>query len=466
MPLINLQTNLKSLKFTGAAPYVTKDINNPPVYNTVGHEISARVDDVSRLVKMLVDKPGIEFSAKQALLQTSDPNNFKSEKETILGRAIDNTGSIIKGTARTIGTIIAQAGVNRTGTHFILPSPEYYYTSTSAAGIASQGSEIISDVNNFPVHYRKISRYGYDTSINKAALHTTGSGLDEQSDLYGDSLLEGTTAASTNARYGKTITISTFKDRTTGINVQSLDSRFGFSEAQGDTDVVGEASDGSVLSNDNEYNTYDLVPLVFGRFNTEGEVKLFRGFIGTINDNYQANWAGNQYVGRMEQFFTYTGFSRTLSFNFTVPIFTEAEQPYIYEKVNALISHTAPAYDQSSIPVGVITDLRIGDYIRTPGVLNSVSVSVSNNVPWSEGPGDSGTLLPQVLELQIQFTPIHKETPSFTSLRTVENGGFASRDLSRGASMPYIASGRNIKSYNNPEEALKERQELLLSRQP
>ena len=117
----------------------------------------------------------------------------------------------------------------------------------------------------------------------------------------------------------------------------------------------------------------------------------------------------------MEQFFVYTGFTRALSFPLQVPIFSSAEQPIVYNKVNSLISHTAPEYTGGTgIPSGIITYLEVGDYYKGPGVLNSVGVSISNDVQWSAGPekfNGRSLILPQVLSLNMSFTPIHEITP-------------------------------------------------------
>lgn len=424
MPLIDLQTNLKSLKFEGRAPYVTKDINNPPTYNTISHEISARVDDVSRLVQMLADKPGYQFIAKQALLQASDPNNFKSDKQTILGRAIDNAGNVVKDTARTIGTIIAQAGVNQTGTHFILPSPEYYYTSQAAAGQASVGSTVASDVVRISSQLSKVSKHGYKESENTKAKNIYGTDIEDPN--------QALTEASTYAKYNGTITIP---------GTGSLEAKYGFAEAK-EFDSVGSYDILDFDRTTDQLNNLDLVPLVFGKFRGN-DLKVFRGFITGLNDNFQANWTGNQYVGRMEQFFVYTGFSRSLSFGFSVPIFSEYEQPFIYNKVNALVSHTAPEYgsgNYSGIPRGVITQLQIGDYLTTAGVLNSVGVSIETDVPWSNGPGETPLLLPQVLKMQIQFTPIHSKAPQYYDKTLTEDEKQV---------MPYI--GNSPKGFKKPE---------------
>lgn len=423
MPLIDLQTNLKSLKFPGRAPYVTKDINQPPVYNAVSHELRARVDDVTRLTKMLADRPGAEFIAKQALLQSANPANFNSNKRTIIGRAADTAVSIIKSTARTVGTALAQAAVNRTGTHFILPSPEYYYTSQAAAGQASVGSTVASDIVRTSSQLNKVSRYSYKESINTKAKNIYGTYIEDPN--------QAPSEASTYAKYIGAVTIP---------GTGSLEGKYGFAEAK-EFDSVGSYDIIASNRTADQLDSLDLVPLVFGKFGGN-DLKVFRGFIAGLNDTFQANWAGNQYVGRMEQFYVYTGFSRSLSFSFSVPIFSEYEQPFIYNKVNALVSHTAPEYgtgEFSGIPKGVITELQIGDYLNTAGVLNNIGISIDTDVPWSKGPGEIPLLLPQVLRMQIQFTPIHSKTPQYYSNTLTEDGKQV---------MPYIAN--SSKGFTKP----------------
>ena len=74
--LINLQTDLKSLKYSSMplgsdAPYVTKNIGQAPG-SQVGLEIQSRIDDTSRIAQMLVNKPGLKYLLSEALLQQTD----------------------------------------------------------------------------------------------------------------------------------------------------------------------------------------------------------------------------------------------------------------------------------------------------------------------------------------------------------------------------------------------------------
>ncbi len=111
MPLLPLQTNLKSLKYGSDGPYVSKDINNPPRYNVIGNEVTARVDDLKRISKLLVDTPGLKWTLHQATL------NFAYNEKKGFGRKLLNT---LGNTAKVIGSTLAQVPVNGTGTHFVI----------------------------------------------------------------------------------------------------------------------------------------------------------------------------------------------------------------------------------------------------------------------------------------------------------------------------------------------------------
>ena len=74
MPLIDIQTNLKDLKYSdfGAEPpLITKSINNPPSrQNQMNLEVGARVDDLKRFTKLLKTPGGIKFLANQTALNS------------------------------------------------------------------------------------------------------------------------------------------------------------------------------------------------------------------------------------------------------------------------------------------------------------------------------------------------------------------------------------------------------------
>jgi len=109
--LITRKTDLKSLKYGSSGPYIQKDINNPPVYNSISSEITHRIDDTVRIGKMLVDTPGLKFALNQAFL-----NYSSSEKKGFGKRLLGALGD----TAKVLASTIAQVPVNGTGTHFVI----------------------------------------------------------------------------------------------------------------------------------------------------------------------------------------------------------------------------------------------------------------------------------------------------------------------------------------------------------
>lgn len=121
--LIDLQTDLKSLRYGSDKPYVTKDINNPPSSNQTGMQITKRVDDLSRIAQMLIDRPGLKFIGNQALLQQVDLQDklqkSRDNGKTLGGALLQQGLGTVKKTAQILGSTIAQVPVNGTGTHFV-----------------------------------------------------------------------------------------------------------------------------------------------------------------------------------------------------------------------------------------------------------------------------------------------------------------------------------------------------------
>jgi hypothetical protein len=121
--LLNLRTDLKSLRYGSDKPYITKDINNPPSSNQTGMQITKRIDDLSRISQMLIDRPGLKFIGNQALLQQVDIQGklekARDKKQTLGGKLFEQAKGTILNTAKIVGSTLAQVPVNGTGTHFV-----------------------------------------------------------------------------------------------------------------------------------------------------------------------------------------------------------------------------------------------------------------------------------------------------------------------------------------------------------
>jgi len=121
--LLTLQTDLKSLRYGNDKPYITKDINNAPSSNQSDIRGTKRVDDLSRIAQMLVDRPGLKHLGNEALLKQIGVEDRirKSRKsgKTIAGSILKELGATALTTVKVIGSTIAQVPVNGTGTHFL-----------------------------------------------------------------------------------------------------------------------------------------------------------------------------------------------------------------------------------------------------------------------------------------------------------------------------------------------------------
>lgn len=123
MPLIDLQTDLKNLGYGSDKPHVTKDINNPPNYNSISNQVTARVDDVTRITKMFASSNGIKFVANEALLGSGDIGkrikNARAGGKTLAGALLQEAGSTLVQSGKTVASLIAQTAVAGTGNHII-----------------------------------------------------------------------------------------------------------------------------------------------------------------------------------------------------------------------------------------------------------------------------------------------------------------------------------------------------------
>jgi hypothetical protein len=295
MPLLDLQTQFKSLTYQGNGPAIQKDINNPGV--KANNPIQARVDDLARVSSFLFSTRGAIFAGKQALLGASIPAtklanpNLDPEDRLQVGREALASAAIA--TSR-IANMLAQVPVNGTGTHFLPSSTSYRYTNaTDAAAIA---------------------------------------------------------------RYGGVIKIQNVRSSAEKGRRVSLETKYLM-----DAGNVGETIGGPQSTLDQEAVTdptfYDTMPVVFQVYNDPSSLLMFRGYVTGLSDSYNGAWSPVDYVGRAESLYTYSKFARSVTFTLTVPVLNIKDQLPLYEKVNSLVSYTAPKYNLSGLPEGTFLKL-------------------------------------------------------------------------------------------------------------
>ena len=99
----------------------------------------------------------------------------------------------------------------------------------------------------------------------------------------------------------------------------------------------------------------------------------------------------------------------------------------LYKKLNYLLSNTAPEYSSVGRMRTPFIKLTVGDWCsRLPGVLNTIALSWQKDYPWDlgEGSNSSGLILPHVLDVNVQFTPIHQFMPEKSHPSSEDNTKF------------------------------------------
>lgn len=166
--------------------------------------------------------------------------------------------------------------------------------------------------------------------------------------------------------------------------------------------------------------TKDMIKFVFEAIENNDPKQswaiFFRAMLnGGITDNHQASINSFKYLGRGEDFYTYQGVSRAISFAFRIPVSSKEELKPIYTKLNHLISQCYPDYSQTfGIMRAPVVRITIGDYFyRLAGMLESVNVTVDDTYSWEINYENDKDLrqLPQIINVQCTFKPIHDFVP-------------------------------------------------------
>ena len=202
-----------------------------------------------------------------------------------------------------------------------------------------------------------------------------------------------------------------------------------------DPDTVDKINALDIFRNDTNASSFgqsarDLIRFrieaIDGDEPTKSKVMVFRAHLKGWEDSYTGQWNSFKYNGRAEDFYTYGGFERAINFDFTIAAQSRHEMMPLYRKLNYLVSQTAPEYKQTRMR-GSFVRITIGSLMdRTPGFFNSINLSLNSESPWEiavnepeGGEDDDGMLLmPHIMEVRCQFTPIHTFIPQKSVTRS------------------------------------------------
>jgi hypothetical protein len=449
--LLNLQTNLKSLSFGGDKPYVTKDVNNPPSGNGLSMQVTRRVDDLSRIGQMLIDKPGFRFLENEALLMQTDLlkklEKADSKGAFALQQAKDTALHVIKTAASTL----AQVPVEGTGTHFV----QAFRTDTYIRPQGDDSSFLEQLVGRGGVEGAPLALRGQTIAMTQQEGNAQKSNLSpetsnytpfsdsnkpddrvflgqDRTDSFGidstyletkisDPTLNGNVTkekrvllGDQGARRDQAKSLKQYWFASSPVNIANR-------KYADETDKINalDIQDSKV---DGNTEGRDLIKFRFHIVTPETtRILYFRAHLDSFADNYSATWNGVKYLGRAEDMQVYGGFGRKISLSFKIAAATRAEMKPLYRKMVYLASATAPTYGaEGQFMRGTLTKLTVGDYVyELPGVLNSVNFTWQQDYPWEiamkepekNGGDNSMQELPMVMDCSIDFTPIHTFTP-------------------------------------------------------
>jgi hypothetical protein len=172
---------------------------------------------------------------------------------------------------------------------------------------------------------------------------------------------------------------------------------------------------------ESKWATSDFVPFRFEVIDSTDPKKsywiVFRAFLEQLGDQYNASHNEIKYSGRGEKFYTYNAFDRKIQLAFKIAAQTRDEMKPLYQKLNFLVSQTAPNYSSTGRIRTPYMRLTVGDYFnKVPGVLTSISSNWTTNYPWEvkadDGKDTDMLILPHVLDINCSFQPIHAFTPN------------------------------------------------------
>ena len=192
-------------------------------------------------------------------------------------------------------------------------------------------------------------------------------------------------------------------------------SEYHVSVEQGSIDALNQQD---ILENRSQYDDIeDFIPFRFEAVNTlspnQSDFIVFKAFLESFTDNFNASHNEFSYNGRAERFYTYDNFRRDVNVSFKIAAQTQNEMRPLYKKLNYLIANTAPEYSSTGRIRTPFIKLTVGDWCNeVPGILNSVGLTWQKDYVWDvQNSNLSGLILPHVLDVSVQFTPIHKFLP-------------------------------------------------------
>ena len=165
----------------------------------------------------------------------------------------------------------------------------------------------------------------------------------------------------------------------------------------------------------------DTLPEDFIKFRIKdvntGRIIQFPAYLDDITDNSSAEYTPTRYIGRADQTYVYSGYTRSISFGFKVAALSEMDLPVMWNKIDYLKQLTLPLYDKGLLgeedteprPKAPFVELTIGDlYVDQPGYFSSINLTIPQSSNWETKEGHQ---LTHICNVSVDFTYIGKKLP-------------------------------------------------------
>ena len=193
------------------------------------------------------------------------------------------------------------------------------------------------------------------------------------------------------------------------------------------------------------------MPLYF-RDLRDGSALIFRAFINGLNESFSPSWNSENYIGRSEPVYIFTGGTeREIGFQLKLVAQNAIELTAIYEKLNKLTSLVYPEYldlnispkffdsngtsfvaDPGTIAGKVrmkapLTKFRMGELYgssvgpnkEVTGFIKSLSYTFPDEGVWETR---KGYRVPKYIDIDLTYQVIHDEVPSLAFAKVAESG--------------------------------------------
>ena len=155
----------------------------------------------------------------------------------------------------------------------------------------------------------------------------------------------------------------------------------------------------------------DLIRLRFDDART-GSPIIFPAIISGLTDTFSPSYSPEQFVGRPDNVYVYTGTTREISFTFDVYPKSDRELIVIWSKLNSLAGMTYPHMDKTGKGmIAPFSKLTIGQmYDKTPGYISALSYTIQDNTTWEV----DFAKLPKYVQVACSFNYIGDRLPTAT----------------------------------------------------